>query len=382
MKKLSIVSLLAIMLTSYSCADQDTPEKPQGKWEPIGQQGTCNEECPKQECPKLECNGEECPSCPACEVCKVCQNGGECDTSALNNEISRLQRDLDTQKDATEECLGDLDTCTNDLKTTGKVKTIKSGSRLIPYKYVGEDGSQWPSTFIFDSKKNVRCYISDFSESGWVKYGCPSQIYCTTSSKYETDKSYVDPALLQSPNPSSTYCHSIYETIDVSSIFRTQISDAVNVSLRRLGDSYFTDPDCLNPVEDPFVSDETCRYKSSSMLYEIKYETKDAINSCIDGTLYQYAGNTGDITYVLYKPKNTTSFATIYYKNSSGNCYDYGYKNVIFLTKVKEITKQEIMNEATRNRESFCRQLCAAINKEAVEEDWAKVNLVPVDQFA
>ena len=150
---------------------------------------TCKEgdECPAPSCPTCPTckEGDECPTCPApsCPTCPTCKEGDECpacnckecdeckdcpecNTDALNsqltacnNELTTTKQALETEQNANESCVGDLDTCNKDLSDLSAKPRSKSGSRLIFKEHKMSDGSVYVEPYPYDTKLSKYVFL-------------------------------------------------------------------------------------------------------------------------------------------------------------------------------------------------------------------------------
>ena len=358
MRKLSLILGLSVLL--LACDDDPDQGSECPKCE--------TQSCPKQECPSLECNGTKCPSCPSCPTCNTTSE--QCNTTELDAKITRLTGDL-------ESCNGDLDSCTTQL--SNKARNIKSGSRIKVSQYVGEDGSQLGVYLYFDTLKNKQCTLTNFSS--YSKYGCDTGIYCTTSSEYKKSSTFVDPSLHNVVNGGdlSAYCS---ETYDYDSIIMSvfgKMPKVISISHR---DGFYLDSSCSTPVPAtaPYIIDSSCDYNKDSIFHGQVVETgeqQEAEHVCMDGSIYKFNYGGTTVRDVFYRPKYTT-FTKLYGKNGS-NCSELtSYKNVILLEEVTDLSYEKYLQQARENRNKACKQICEAINQEAIDESWVKIQLVEV----
>ena len=142
---------------------------------------TC-QEC--QQCPTCK-EGDECPACPApsCPTCPTCKEGDECpacnckecpecNTDALNsqltacnNELTTSKQALETEQNANESCVGDLDNCNKDLSELSAKPRSKSGSRLIFKEHKMSDGSIYVEPYPYDTKLDINCKFTKIGDS-------------------------------------------------------------------------------------------------------------------------------------------------------------------------------------------------------------------------
>ena len=384
MIKLAFVTSLLVLATVsvMGCAEsEDDPRMGNNNgWTTINNNDSQCPACNQAECPTLECDGKECPTCPACNQVDC----PTCDTASLQSEINRLTRNLDDLEEENESCNGNLDKCNKDL-AKNLTKNLKSGSRLRLYNYVSDDGAQWPQITPFDTKKNVFCTLTNFSK--WIRYGCPDQMYCVTTSKYQSFTDYTSKDLINSSyyNNSyyltlSYYCDDAYNDPSYDKTILTYFGNNVisNATIRHIeNDLYYTDESCTNRVNSPIITDPNCSYSMNSVFSEyvaVSTNEHEVQKVCIDNSILTTTTSTTKYEYKYYKPKESKFYNTLYESYSvGGSCNTKSqYKNGIFLEEVPNLNSV-VIAEARGNRYEFCNLMCNAIKKEAVEEDWVKI---------